>query len=229
MKNILIILFLFSIFFYYSCENSFTNKKVVLKNRTDTISYSLGVNIGEKIKAEGAEEINSEVLIVALNQVLSEDSLLINEEQATNILRKYFATLKKKESKQTHIDGEAFLKQNKNNKNIYTLESGLQYKIIKQGTGKIPVFTDMITMHFTGSFIDGTIFDNTFDKKPVTFPINKSIKAWQEALIMMPVGSTWELYIPPELAYGKEGSGDVIKPNTVLIYKIKLIEINTPH
>ena len=229
MKNIFKILFLFSIFFYYSCENSFTKKNVVLKDKTDTISYSLGVNIGEKIKAEGVEEINSEILIIALNQVLSEDSLLINKEQSNNILRKYFATLKTKKSKQTYIDGETFLKQNKNKKNVTTLESGLQYKIIKQGTGNIPDSTDMVTMHFTGNLIDGTIFDNTFDKKPVTFPINKSIKGWQEAIVLMPVGSTWELFIPPELAYGKIGSGDIIKPNTVLIYKIQLIEINTPH
>ena len=224
------IFFLGLIILFVACENTQEVGEIQLNNKIDTISYSLGINIGQKIIDEGAKEINTEILIIALNQALEEDSnLLISPKSSNIILQKYFSEMKKVKSKKSKITGKEFLEKNKTNKNVITLESGLQYQIIKQGNGKFPKFNDMVTIHYKGLFIDQTIFDNTFDKNPVTFPIGKSIAGWQEALQIMPVGSTWKLFIPSELAYGKEGSDETIKPNTVLIYEIKLIKINTPH
>lgn len=225
------LLFLSIIILFYSCvESSQNTNDVELKNKIDTVSYSLGINIGQKIIDEGATEINTEVLIIALNQALEEDSsLLITPKSANIILQKYFSEIKKVKSKKTNTTGKEFLEQNKNNKNVFTLESGLQYQVIKKGSGTIPQLNDMVTIHFKGTFIDETVFDNTFGKNPVTFPVGKCIAGWEEALQLMPVGSTWKLFIPAELAYGKKGSGEIIKPNTVLIYEIKLIKINTPH
>jgi len=225
-----IILTIFAIS-WYACENSESSKKesFSLKTKEDSINYSLGVNIASKIKKEGATSINAEIIKMAINQVYeNEDSLLIEEEQATEILQSYFGKLHKKKSKQNSIDGKTFLEENGKKKGVITTESGLQYKIIKQGNGTIPSANDMVTAHFKGKFTDQTVFDNTFEGNPVTFPINKSIKAWQEALVMMPIGSKWELYVAPELAYGSKGSGEVIRPNTVLIYELELLEIKTP-
>lgn len=216
---------------WYACENADVSKNEFfnLKTKEDSINYSLGVNIASKIKEEGAKNINPEIIKIAINQVYeNEDSLLIEEEEATQILQTYFGKLHKKKSKQNSIDGKTFLKENSLKKGITTTESGLQYKIIERGKGTIPSVNDMVTAHFKGKFTDQTIFDNTYEGNPVTFPINKSIKAWQEALVMMPIGSKWELYVAPELAYGSKGSGEIIKPNTVLIYELELLEIKTP-
>ncbi len=230
LKLVVILIIFISIF--SACDNDIkTNKNegFSLKTKEDSINYSLGVNIATKIKEEGATNINPEIIKIAINQVYeNEDSLLIETEDATKILQTYFGKLHKNKSKQSGIDGKTFLKENSKKKGVVTLESGLQYKIIKQGTGAIPSENDMVVAHFKGKFIDQTVFDNTYDGNPVTFPINKSIKAWQEALVVMPIGSKWELYVSPELAYGSEGSGEVIKPNTVLIYELDLLEIKTP-
>ena len=123
-------------------------------------------------------------------------------------------------------EGENFLAKNKTKKGVVTLPDGLQYKIIKKGTGAIPRGTDTVVVNYTGILIDGTEFDSSYKRgEPTTFPVNAVIPGWTEALKLMPVGSTWELYIPANLAYGKEGASPVIGPNQTLIFKVELLSI----
>lgn len=123
-------------------------------------------------------------------------------------------------------EGEAFLKQNKKNKGVVTLADGLQYKIIKQGTGPKPTDSDVVTVNYAGTLINGTEFDSSYKRnEPASFPVGGVISGWTEALKLMPVGSTWMLYIPSDLAYGEQGSPPSIPANTTLIFKVELLGI----
>ena len=123
-------------------------------------------------------------------------------------------------------DAEKFVEENKKKEGVITTASGLQYKIITKGNGKIPTAQDTVVAHYRGTLIDGTEFDNSFKRnEPATFPVSGVIKGWQEILQLMPVGSKWEVYIPPQLAYGEQGAGQVIPPNAALIFDIELISI----
>lgn len=124
------------------------------------------------------------------------------------------------------IDGKAFLEANKTKPGVVTLVSGLQYKIIKEGKGAKPSFNDLVTVHYAGTLIDGTEFDSSYKRgQPTSFPVGAVIPGWVEALQMMPLGSTWELYIPSQLAYGTRGAPPFIGPNSVLIFKVELLDI----
>jgi len=126
------------------------------------------------------------------------------------------------------IEGEAFLKKNKKNKGIVTLPDGLQYKIIKQGKGKKPTDTDVVSVNYAGTFIDGKEFDSSYKRhEPATFPVGGVIPGWTEALQLMPVGSTWMLYIPSDLAYGEQGNPPAIPANKMLIFKVELLGIKS--
>ena len=122
--------------------------------------------------------------------------------------------------------GQAFLEENKKRPGVVVLPSGLQYEIIKEGTGKKPQATDQVRCHYEGTLIDGTEFDSSYKRnEPTTFRANQVIKGWTEALTMMPVGSKWELYIPQELAYGSRETGGQIKPFSTLIFEVELVSI----
>lgn len=123
-------------------------------------------------------------------------------------------------------DGQKFLAENKTKPGVVTLPDGLQYKIIDAGTGPKPSSTSTVTVDYEGSLIDGTVFDSSYKRgQPISFPVNGVIKGWQEALPLMNTGATWMLYIPAELAYGAAGAGDVIGPNSTLIFKVHLISV----
>jgi len=123
-------------------------------------------------------------------------------------------------------EGEVFLAENKKKKGVITLPSGLQYQVIKEGTGKIPKATDTVTTHYRGTLIDGTEFDSSYKRgEPASFPVNGVIKGWTEALQLMKVGSKWQLFIPSNLAYGPQGAGQAIGPNATLIFEIELLSI----
>jgi FKBP-type peptidyl-prolyl cis-trans isomerase FklB len=118
------------------------------------------------------------------------------------------------------------LKENAKKAGIVVTQSGLQYKIVKEGTGPKPLATDKVSVHYTGKTIDGTVFDSSVQRgQPTSFEVGGVIPGWTEALLLMPVGSKWELYIPSELAYGERGAGGVIKPNSVLVFEVELLEI----
>jgi len=177
-------------------------------------------------------EINTEALSQGFYDSYTENNPLLDPAEIRGIIQTYQQehrikqeTLRKQKFEQNKIEGEKFLLQNSTKNDIVdTLVSGLQYKVILEGNGEIPIQTDRVRVHYTGKLIDGTIFDSSGDE-PSEFGITQVIKGWTEALQLMNVGSKWEVYIPSSLGYGTRGKGQKIEPNTTLIFEIELLEV----
>ena len=146
---------------------------------------------------------------------------------AGQLVNNHLAELKEKKAQAVKGDGEKFLEENKKREGVVTLTSGLQYQILKAGTGEKPLATDKVTTHYHGTFLDGKVFDSSVDRgQPAQFPVNRVIPGWTEALQLMPVGSKWKLWIPYNLAYGEKGYPPKIPPYSALIFEVELISID---
>lgn len=200
-------------------------KEVDLTNKMTKVSYSLGVNVAESIQNQGMEEIDADAMAAGINDKFAGTGTKVEMQEAQQTLQAYFGELQTKMIEKQTAEGAKFLAENAKKEGIVTLESGLQYRIIKAGTGEKPTTADKVTTHYTGTLIDGTKFDSSVDRgQPATFGVTQVIKGWTEALQLMPVGSKWELYIPHTLAYGAQGQGS-IPPYSTLIFEIELIDI----
>ena len=198
-----------------SCCNTSTKTNVSLKNEADTASFYIGYMYGSNITGNGIEEINMDAIIAGMNSALQK------KDAPAAMMAKAEKALKA---------GEEFLAANAKKDGIKTTESGLQYKIEKEGTGAIPADTSVVRVHYKGTLIDGTEFDSSYKRgEPTEFPVNRVIKGWTEALQLMPVGSKWTLYIPSNLAYGPQGARGAIGPNETLIFEVELIDIVDPN
>jgi len=186
----------------------------------------LGINVAESIKNQGMEEINADAMLNGVKDKFVGEKTKMEMAEAQKTLETYFGEIQSKMIEKQSAEGAAFLKENATKEGVVTLESGLQYKIIKQGTGAIPTAADKVKTHYTGTLINGKKFDSSVDRgEPATFGVTQVIKGWTEALQLMPEGSKWELYIPHTLAYGAQGAGGSIPPYSALIFEIELIEI----
>ncbi|MEZ5149166.1 MAG: FKBP-type peptidyl-prolyl cis-trans isomerase [Bacteroidales bacterium] len=214
-----------------SCEQTSVRKDVALNNDLDSVCYAIGLDIGNNLKQNEFESINIDALAKGFEDSFSEGEGMMSKEDAGAYIRKYFqgiqekmAEKKKLEAEENLNKAEEFLAENKNKEGISTTESGLQYKIIEQGTGPIPQKTDMVSVYYKGTRLDGTVFDETEEGNPAKFRVTGVIRGWTEALQMMPVGSKWELYVHPNLAYGAQERGK-IKGNDLLTFQIELLDI----
>lgn len=206
-----------------------------LKTELDRLSYSIGMNLGTGLK-EQAVEVNSEMLLRGIKDGMSgAKALMTDDEIRTSLgnlktqLQAKQAAMQQKKGTENKAKGDKFLAENKTKEGVVTLPSGLQYKVLKQGDGPKPTATDTVTTNYRGTLVDGTQFDSSYDRKqPATFPVGGVIKGWTEALQLMPVGSKWQLFIPPNLAYGEQGAANVIGPNETLIFEVELISIQQP-
>jgi len=200
-------------------------EKPVLKNQKEKISYSLGLNIGKSLANDlkrQSIEIDPSVLAKGVQDALSEANPLLSGEEIQETMALFQKEMMEKEKKR----GDAFLSENKKKEGVKTLPSGLQYKVIKAGTGKKPKVNDTVTVNYRGTLIDGTEFDSSFRRgQPVTFPVSGVIPGWTEALPLMEEGAKWQLFIPPNLAYGERGAGGLIGPNATLIFEVELISV----
>ncbi len=216
------------------CQNSAKNSEVKLTSKNDSVSYALGVLIGESNKqqmkeAPGVDQLNKDILISAFQKAFMGDSVQIKPAKANATIQKFFAEVSKIEGEKNQKAGDEFLAANKTKDGVVTLPSGLQYKIIKAGTGPKPKAEDQVKCNYEGKTLEGVVFDSSIKRgKPETFPVNRVIPGWTEALQLMPVGSKWELYIPATLAYGDRGAGKDIKPNSTLIFEVELLDIVKP-
>ena len=239
MKNIIIGIFATSMLFA-SCdkgekstpETSFTG----LKTTQDSLSYFLGMYDGKNMKTAGLDEyFSEEVYMKGLKAVFNEDSLILDERLGGAIANRIAMANQQKqiEAQKSQFQvkitaGETFLNQKSQEEGVKTLPSGLRYKVIKQGNGAIPTAMDKVKTHYHGTLIDGSVFESSFQNgTPVEFQVGGVIKGWTEALQLMPVGSTYEIYLPYDLAYGATGSRD-IQPYETLIFRLELIDITTP-
>lgn len=232
MKLKLIVLSLSLLFSFHAFAQKGKSKKnnkggVVLATKLDSVSYALGMNIGQNLKGEGLDALNSALLANALDAYLRGDSLKLKPMDAGQLVNKHLAELKEKKAQAVKGDGEKFLTENKKREGVVTLASGLQYEILKAGTGEKPLATDKVTTHYHGTFLDGKVFDSSVERgQPAQFPVNRVIPGWTEALQLMPVGSKWKLWIPYNLAYGEKGYPPKIPPYSALIFEVELISID---
>ena len=197
----------------------------------DKVSYGIGVQVAKTLKNQGID-INSDLLIKGLRDALSGQKLLMSDDELNNTMAalQQEMTQKQQQARAKEADdnkkaGDAFLADNGKKDGVVTLPSGLQYKIVKPAEGKKPTDADTVTCNYRGTLIDGTEFDKSEAGQPATFQVGAVIPGFKEALKLMPVGSTWQFFIPPNLAYGDRGAGNVIGPNTTLIFEVELISI----
>lgn len=192
----------------------------------DKISYALGISMAGNLKRNGIKDLNVEELTRGFFDVFSGKKPDMEPEEARQILDQYFAKLQDEVDGQNKEIGDKFLAKNKEQKDVVTTASGLQYTIIQAGNGPKPKATDTVRCHYEGRLIDGTVFDSSYRRnQPADFPVNQVIAGWVEALQLMPVGSKWRLFVPSELAYGEHGAGDVIRPHSTLIFDVELLQI----
>ncbi len=207
-------------------KKSKSKKEMTLKTELDTVSYGLGVNIAENLSNQGLEELNVAALAKGMEDYLSKSDLKLSKEEIGTLLNSYMQNLQGKAGEKNKKAGEEFLAANAKKKGIITLPSGMQYEIIKEGTGPIPTAANKVSTHYHGTLIDGTVFDSSVERgQPAEFGVTQVIQGWQEALQLMPEGSKWRLYIPHNLAYGDRGAGGAIGPFSALIFDIELLKI----
>jgi len=203
-----------------------------IETQMDKVSYVMGHNIANNFKNQKID-IQMEAFIQGIKDGLKEDVNIFDPKEVQEIMTEYQNQMRDKMeidrkdvSKINLKEGKAFLAENKEKEGIVTLESGLQYKVLKEGTGPFPKATDKVKTHYVGTLIDGTEFDSSVKRgEPITFSVTGVIPGWTEALQLMKVGSKWKLFIPSELAYGENGAGNLIGPNAALIFEVELISI----
>jgi FKBP-type peptidyl-prolyl cis-trans isomerase FklB len=211
---------------------SAADPKMTLKDNKDKVSYSIGLNIGKSMKQEGLD-INPDALAAAMKDVFSGAKPQLTDEEVQAVMQEFQKEMMAKRMKgqqegltKNKAEGERFLADNKKKEGIKTTASGLQYKVIKDGTGKTPKATDTVSTHYRGTLISGKEFDSSYKRgEPAEFPVNGVIKGWTEALQLMKEGAKWQLFIPSELAYGERGAGQDIGPNSTLIFDIELLSV----
>jgi len=224
--------FLLSIAFgaliFSSCNN--TNSSAKLDNYIDTLSYSLGVSIGEDVQSSSWDTLEMKLFYKGFTAAFNDEELIIDQLTANEKVQFHINKIQlEKMTKQYNHNktfGENFLRENKEKEGVVTLSSGLQYKILKEGSGVKPKADDIVRVHYKGTLIDGTEFDSSYGGDPAEFPVNRVIKGWIEALQLMPVGSKWQLFIPQELAYADSPRpGGKIEPFMALIFEVELLDI----
>ncbi len=200
---------------------SIAAETAVPQSENDKAVYSLGYDLGTELKGN-ALEFNRDLLLQGINDAIEGNKPLVK----TTGRNRALAQIREQRLKRNLEQSRAYLAENAKKEGVVSLESGLQYRIIKTGEGKSPQASNSVTVNYRGSLIDGTEFDSSYERgKPATFQMKKVIKGWREALPLMKEGAKWELYIPPELAYGKRAPSNTIPPNSALIYEVELIAV----
>ncbi len=203
------------------------------ESNKDKLSYSIGFNIAKQFKGQNID-INPDIFAEAVKTVYAGQPTTMTEEEVMSTLQNFEKEMQAKMQGQAQAAagpnkeaGAAFLANNKKNPAVVELPSGMQYEILKDGTGESPKATSTVTTHYTGTLIDGTVFDSSVERgQPAQFPVNGVIKGWTEALQLMKPGSKWKLYIPSDLAYGDGGSPPKIGPGATLIFEVELISVD---
>jgi FKBP-type peptidyl-prolyl cis-trans isomerase FklB len=176
--------------------------------------------------SHGVGELRVKAFMDALQAAYAGETPAISPEEANETLQRFFARQQAAKDSAAGETGRVFLQENKNKEGVTVRPSGLQYKVIVAGKGAIPRASDKVKCHYEGRLVNGDVFDSSYRRScPAEFPVNGVIQGWVEALQLMPAGSKWQLFIPPELAYGDRGAGDAIGPNETLIFEIELIDI----
>lgn len=205
---------------------------LTLATQKDKLSYAFGMNFGRNMRKDSID-VDPNILLRGLTDALAGGKLLLTDAEAQAALTQLQNDLRKAQQAKAQVAGEAnkkqgqeFLAANKSKEGVVALPSGLQYKILQEGTGPKPTATDSVVCNYRGTLIDNTEFDSSYKRgQPATFGVSQVIKGWTEALQLMPVGSKWQLFVPPDLAYGEQGAGNTIGPDATLIFEVELLSI----
>lgn len=216
----------------FAASTAFSQGNTPLKDERDKVSYSIGLDIGNTFKKQGMD-INPEALMSGLKDATTGAKPQMTEEEMRNTMTAYSTTMREKQAAlakeagaKNAAEGEKFLAENKTKEGVKTTASGLQYKVLKEGTGPTPKESDTVVTHYRGTTIDGTVFDSSYERnEPATFPVTGVIPGWTEALQLMKVGSKYQLFIPSKLAYGERARSAEIGPNQTLLFEIELLDI----
>jgi len=198
----------------------------------DKASYAIGMNIGKSMKRDGLD-LDTNLVMQGFKDAMSGAPSKMTDAEVQEAMTKLRNDVMARREQDMQREGEAskkagdqFLAANKGKEGVVTLPDGLQYKVLKEGTGPKPRLTDQVVCNYRGTLLDGTEFDSSYKRgKPETFGVNQVIKGWTEALMLMPIGSKWQLFIPPDLAYGEKGAGNMIPPNSTLIFEVELLSV----
>lgn len=203
-----------------------------MESNREKVSYCIGLEAGRNIKGQ-FKDVDSDLLKKGFSDALADKTPALDRDEIKEILQALNEQIQRQQrafveqvAEKNKEEGEAFLQENKSQKGVRSLTSGLQYKVLQSGNGASPTMHDTVTVHYRGTLLDGTVFDSTYEReKPQQFPLNRVITGWSEALKLMKVGDKWELFIPSYLAYGDTGYGP-IEPNATLVFEMELLKIN---
>jgi FKBP-type peptidyl-prolyl cis-trans isomerase FklB len=205
-------------------------KSPQLKDQKDKVSYSIGMQIGFNLGRQKVD-VNPDVLAAGIKDALAGKPQL-TQDQVKEVMTQFEKDMEQKQKQageKNKTEGAKFLEENKKKPGVKTTASGLQYKLIKEGAGPQPKATDMVTVNYRGTLIDGTEFDSSYKRgQPATFPVNGVIKGWTEALQLMKVGSKYQVFVPSDLAYGERSVGPDLGPNATLIFDVELLDVKPP-
>ncbi|MDY9917538.1 MAG: FKBP-type peptidyl-prolyl cis-trans isomerase [Proteiniphilum sp.] len=192
----------------------------------DKLSYALGMSMASNLMNSGLKQIDVESFVKAFTEIMNNTTPSMSPQEANQVIQSYFSKIQDEMLENNLKEGEAFLEENRKKEGVVTLPSGLQYEVLKEGDGATPKATDKVKCHYHGTLLNGQVFDSSVQRgQPAVFGVNQVIKGWVEALQLMSVGSKWRLYIPSDLAYGTQGAGNSIEPNSALIFDVELLGI----
>ena len=190
------------------------------------ISYAIGLSMASNLKSSGVDSLDIEYFTKGLKAILNDEEITISPEEVNNILNEYFGGLQKKAEGTNAETGKTFLAENKTKAGVIELPSGLQYSILTEGAGVKATAKNQVKVHYTGTLIDGTVFDSSVSRgEPATFGVTQVISGWVEGLQLMSKGAKYKFFIPSNLAYGAQGAGKAIGPHATLIFEVELLEI----
>jgi len=211
--------------FLSSCKTQTVN--VDIKTEIDSVSYALGINMADNLNRMEFKDFNVLAVAKGIQDGISEKEGIMSNEEAINILNAYFTNIQERKAKANLEEGQKFLEENSKNEGVIVDSSGFQYRVLVEGTGAKPKADDKVKVHYRGTLIDGTEFDSSYERgQPAEFRLNQVIRGWTLGLQKMSVGSKYMLYIPADLGYGERvRQGGPIKPNSVLIFEVELLDI----
>lgn len=202
-------------------------KEVVIESEHQRASYGVGVIMASNLKGQGGDSLDVEVISQAIKDFYGKKELKISQQECMPIVQQYMQAANEKKSELMIKENQAFLERNKTAEGVKVTASGLQYKVVKSGTGKSPAATDNVTVHYIGTTIDGNEFDSSVKRgQPASFGLSQVIRGWTEGLQLMKEGDKFMFYIPQELGYGERGAGGQIPPFATLIFEVELIKVN---